>query len=99
MKVDLAALLTILLGGGGLIGLASLARVWLDLRAGARAGQREVVSDLISWRDDLEVKLRSASRDRDYWRDLAARRGSQVRALGAEPAEPDPVPPSERGQS
>lgn len=92
--LDLPTIVGLLLSAGGGAFLVSLVRSWSDLRAGARAGQREVVKDLMAWRDDLDEKLRVAYADRDYWRDLAARRGGQLRQAGIVPDDPSPVPPS-----
>ena len=100
MNGDWTAVVAALLGGGGILTLTTALRAWADMRSGSRASTRadtrEVVKDLQAWRDDLEEKIRDVSRDCDYWRDLAAQRGWQVRELGAEPADPAPVPPSER---
>lgn len=74
----------------------ALLQGWKDARQGARQGQRETVDDLIRWRDDLDARRRSAETDRDFWRDLCAQRGNQLRRAGIEPVNPDPVPPSER---
>lgn len=94
MTLDLPALVGVLLSAGGGAFLISLVRSWSDLRAGARAGQREVVKDLMEWREDLDGKLRVASADRDYWHDLAARRGAQLRDASIVPEDPHPIPPS-----
>lgn len=96
MKIDLATIVGILLSAGGGAFVLAIIKGVQDLRSGARTGQREVVQDLMAWRDDIEAKLRLSEKDRDWWRDLAARRGHQLRQQGLEPAEPDPVPPSER---
>lgn len=96
MTVDLATIVGILLSAGGGAFVLAIVKGLQDMRSGARTGQREVVQDLMAWRDDIESKLRLSEKDRDWWRDLAARRGHQLRQAGTEPAEPDPVPPSER---
>ena len=79
VKVDLATIIAALLTTGAGAFIAALVRSWRDLRAGARAGQREVVHDLMEWRDDLDHKLRVVCADRDFWRDVAAARGHQIR--------------------
>lgn len=96
MTVDLATIVGILLSAGGGAFVLAVVKGLQDMRSGARTGQREVVQDLMAWRDDIEAKLRLSEKDRDWWRDLAARRGEQLRLASIEPAEPDPVPPSER---
>lgn len=94
MTVDLGTIVGLLLSAGGGAFVVAVVKGWGDMRAGARAGQREVVRDLMDWRDDLERKLRNASADADFWRDLAAQRGAQLREAGLPPAITDPVPPS-----
>lgn len=96
MKIDVTTLVGIIMSAGGIAFVGAIVKGWADARAGARRGQREVVQDLMDWRDDLEDKLRAATADRLFWLDLAAQRGAQIRELGKVPAVPDPVPPSER---
>lgn len=96
MTLDLGTVVGLLLSAGGGAFVVAVVRSWGDLRAGARAGQREVVRDLIEWRDDLDRQRQSAANDRDFWRDLAAQRGHQLREHGIPPAISDPVPPSAR---
>lgn len=95
-SIDLGTAVGLLLSAGGGAFIAAVAKGWSDMRSGARAGQREVVQDLMSWRDDLEDKLRRCEADRDFWRDTAATRGHQIRSLGAAPTIEHPTPPSER---
>lgn len=82
------AIIGILAAGGGAF-LLAVFQGFRDMRAGARAGHRQTIADLQQWRRECEA-------DRDYWRDLVARRGWQCRQAGVEPVDPDPVPPSER---
>lgn len=96
MNIDFATIVGGLLTAGAGAFIAAVVRGISDMRAGARAGQREVVADLMDWRDDLERKLRNAAADRDFWRGLAAERGYELRNAGIEPRTTDPVPPSER---
>lgn len=96
MSLDLATIVGLILSAGGGAFVVAVVRSWSDLRAGARAGQREVVRDLMEWRDDLERKLRDSTADSDFWRDLAAQRGAQLREAGIPPASTEPVPPSQR---
>lgn len=96
VQLDLGTAVGLLLTAGGAAFVGTLLRGWRDMRAGSRAGQREVVQDLIEWRDDLDKAYRNACTDRDFWRDLAASRGGQLRQLGHAPDNPEPIPPSER---
>jgi hypothetical protein len=96
MTVDLGTIVGLLLSAGGGAFVVALVKGFGDMKAGARAGQREVVKDLMEWRDDLERKLRDSAADSDFWRDLAAQRGAQLREAGIPPASTEPVPPSQR---
>lgn len=96
MIVDVGGLIPVILSAGGGAFLVSLVQGWRDARKGVRDGQRETVIDLMEWRDDLEEKRKSCAADSDYWRDLCAQRGYQLRQAGITPHEPDPLPPSER---
>jgi hypothetical protein len=96
VTLDLGTVVGLLLTAGGGAFIAAVLKGLSDLRAGARAGQREAVADLIEWRDDLERQVRQASADRDFWRAVCADRGYQLRQAGIEPRTADPVPPSER---
>lgn len=89
-------LIPLILSSGAGMFLLAIIQGWRDARQGARQGQRETVDDLIRWRDDLDTRRHWAESDRDFWRDLCAQRGNQLRRAGIEPANPDPTPPSER---
>lgn len=88
--------ITALLGGGGAVFLGALIKGWADLRAGARARERETVTDLAAARDDAETRRSSAERDRDYWRSIAGRYGYQLRQAGVKPDPETPEPPSDK---
>lgn len=93
---DLNNIIPLLLTAGGAAFLGTLVTGIKELRSGARSGRRELVRDLMTWRDDADEKARTCSADADFWRDLAAQRGAQLREKGIAPAVPDPVPPSAR---
>lgn len=88
--------ITALLGGGGAVFLGALIKGWSDLRAGARAREREAVTDLAAARDDAEHRRALAERDRDYWRAIAGRYGYQLRQAGINPDPETPEPPSDK---
>ena len=94
--VDLTVIFNLLLGGGLVATLTAAVRGVTALRSGARAREREAVDDLGRWRDDLDRRARTAERDRDFWRNTAARYAWQIRQAGREPDPADPVAPSER---
>lgn len=96
MKDVLTALITALIGAGGATFVGTLLKGWGSLRSGARAREREAVSDLARARDEAEDRCREAVADRDYWRGIAARYAYQMMRAGKTPSPPDPVPPSER---
>lgn len=92
----ITTLITTLLGGGGALFLAALIKGWADLRGGARAREREAVTDLATARDDAEHRRAVAERDRDYWRAIAGRYGYQLRNAGINPDPEMPEAPSDR---
>lgn len=89
-------IITALLGGGGAVFLGALIKGWSDLRAGARAREREAVTDLAAARDDSETRRATAERDRDYWRAVAGRYGYQLRQAGLKPDPETPEAPSDK---
>lgn len=90
------ALITGLLGGGGALFIGALFKGWADLRGGARAREREAVTDLAAARDDAEHRRAVAERDRDYWRAIAGKYGYQLRHHGLNPEPEMPEAPSDR---
>lgn len=96
-QTNLSTLVELLLStGGGAFGLA-IFKGWADMRSGSRAEQREVVNDLVQWCDELDRRLQTSYADRDYWRDIAAQRGHQLREeAGIVPYITELLPPSER---
>lgn len=96
MIVDLGQVAGYLLSAGGAGVVVTLLQALRDARRGVAASRRENIADLTEWRDDLDRKLREAARDRDYWRDLTAQRGAQLREAGIAPADPHPIQPSDR---
>lgn len=91
----LTGVVTLLLGAGGATFVTTVVRGWGTLRSGARAREREAVDDLGRWRDESDERRRLAEADRDFWRQLAARRAAQLARAGIDIPD-DPLPPSER---
>jgi hypothetical protein len=94
----LTALLAVLLGTGGIGSLLSTARGINSLRTGARARQREAVTDLARSRDQADERAYWAELDRDYYRNLCGRYAYQLTRAGAEPNPAEISPPSERSR-
>lgn len=92
----IVALVTLLLGGGGLATLQAVFKGFGSLRGGARVREREAVDDLARSRDAADERAEWAEADRDFWRDTAGRWRYQLVANGIDPIPPDPVPPSAR---
>ncbi len=95
-SIGLSQLVGVILSAGGGAFVLAVVTSFRDLRSGVAAGRREVVRDLIEWRDEVEAARHNACLDRDFWRDLAAERGGQLREAGIVPANAAPVPPSLR---
>lgn len=87
---------TALLGGGGAAFVVSLAKSWSSLRGGARARERETITDLADRADRADERERTAARDRDYWRAIAGKYHYQLTSKGTNPDPQDPVQPSDQ---
>lgn len=92
----LPTIVTALLSGGGAVFVSSLVKSYSSLRRGARARERETISDLVARADEADERERTAARDRDYWRGVAGRYGYQLRTAGINPDPQDPVQPSDQ---
>lgn len=95
---SVAEIVGLVLTAGGAAFITALIAGLRDLKSGVAAGRREVVRDLMAWRDDLDEKRKLAQADADFWRDLAGERGGQLRDRGVVPANPYPVPPSQSAE-
>jgi hypothetical protein len=91
--------ITALLGGGGAVFVGTLLKGWSDLRAGARAREREAIADIAEARAQENLRRAAAERDRDYWRSIAARYGYQLRQAGLHPEPEAPEAPSEKDRA
>lgn len=94
--MDVGTIMAAVLSAGGVTFLTTLFQGVRSMRAGARAAQKEAIEDLRGWQARTDVQLQDCRADIDYWRDLAAERGSQLRLAGLVPADPTPIPPSRR---
>ncbi|MET8908398.1 hypothetical protein [Micromonospora sp. NPDC004551] len=82
------AIVTALLGTGGLAWARALLKGVGSVRAGVRATERAAVADLAQRAADAED-------DRDFWRDQYNDARAELREAGATP-KPYPIPPSQR---
>lgn len=90
------ALIAAVLSTGGAAFVKQLTAGWGSLRSGARAREREVITDLARDRDEAEERCRMTERDSAYWQRIANRYAGQLLRYGYDPDPPDPVPPSEQ---
>lgn len=94
MKDLVVPLVTVLLSAGGALFVQNLFKGLASLRGGARAREREAINDLARARDAADERAEWAEADRDFWRDVAGRRGYQLTSHNIEPIPSDPIPPS-----
>lgn len=93
----LPELLALVLGGGGVAMVQGVFRAIAAYRDGARARERDVITDSESWRRAVYDDLREMEDSRDWWRQRAAElwqqcleHGGAPGALGAPPRTPQP---------
>ena len=72
MSPGLPELLALVLGGGGVAALQGIVRAIASYRDGARARERDVITDSESWRRASDDARREAESDAAWWRDRAA---------------------------
>jgi hypothetical protein len=89
-------IVTLILGAGGLRFIQAFFRGVGSLRGGARALEREAVTDIARSRDRADERAEWAEADRDFWHDTGMRWKRQLIVNGVDPVPPDPVPPSAR---
>ena len=96
----LPELLALVLGGGGVAAVQGVVKAFAAYRDGARARERDVLTDSESWRRASDDARREAERDADWWRDRAvalwlscSQHGGEPGPLGA-PPDPPPGPPT-----
>lgn len=95
MTPGLPELLALVLGGGGLAAIQGAVRAVAAYRDGARARERDVLTDSETWRRAVYDELRETEEERDWWRDRAvalwlacSQHGGQPGPLGAPPRSP-----------
>lgn len=91
----MSALVTLLVGGGGVTLITKLVRGIASTRAGARASTKAVLQDLAEDRDDKVERNRALERDNEFWRNAAGSYAYQMVKAGMTPEPPTLVPPSE----
>lgn len=92
----LPVVVTALLSAGGAAFLGSVVKGWTTLRTGARARERETITDLGADRDRAVEGERVALADARFWQRIAGRYGYQLVQAGINPDPEVPEPPSER---
>ena len=92
----LPLIVTALLSAGGATFLGSVVKGWLTLRTGARARERETISDLGADRDRAVESERATLADARYWQRIAGKYAYQLTQAGINPDPETPEPPSER---
>ena len=100
--MDVGQLLTLLLGGGAVATITALFQGIRSLRDGARARDKDAVTDLIQRRKDAEEERDKAfdARDkafnqRDYWRNWAGVLEYTILGNIPDKMPHKPIPPSE----
>lgn len=82
MGADLGTIVTGVLSAGGVAFLGAVVKGIRDLKAGARSTRGDVITSQRQWITDLETRLARAETDRDFWQDVAGRRGHELRSAG-----------------
>jgi hypothetical protein len=92
--VSAGDLLTLLLGGGAVATITALFKGVDSLRSGARARERDTITELVKQRKEAWRDRDNAQDARDYWRNWAGTVEFKARAggidVGTRP--PEPVP-------
>lgn len=83
--MDAGQLLTLLLGGGGVAFITALFQGLKNLRAGARAHEKEAVKDLADARATAEDNLEYALAELSWWRRWAGMLEYVLARAGQEP--------------
>ncbi|AYF30599.1 hypothetical protein CSH63_33185 [Micromonospora tulbaghiae] len=91
------AVVTALLGTGGLAWARALFRGVGSLRTGARATERAALADLRRRAEDAEKLTAEKTYELNFWRNIAGQYAYQLHRAGHEPDPPNPVPPVRRG--
>lgn len=93
--MGLPELLTLLLGGGLLATVQGVTKALSAYRQGARARERDVITDSESWRISSDNARRCAEQERDWYRQRAVDLWQQCVEHGGKPG-PLGSPPSRR---
>lgn len=81
-------------GGGLLLFARQIWKTWSVVRSGARTSVTGVIKDMERRYDAAVERATRAEADADYWRQIAAGYGYQLRSAGAVPDPQNPYPPS-----
>jgi hypothetical protein len=77
-------ILTLILGGGAVATITALFQGLKSIQTGARAREKDTVSELIKQRKEAWDDRDEAQDERDYWRNWAATVEYHARAAGVE---------------
>ena len=91
--MGLPELLTLVLGGGLLATIQGIVKASNAYRDGARARERDVLTDSESWRISSDDARRCAERERDWYRQRAAELWQQCMEHGGNPGPLGSPPP------
>lgn len=90
--MDTGQLLTLLLGGGAVATITALFQGIKSLQTGARARERDTVTELIAQRKEAWEDRDKASDERDYWRNWAGTVEYYARQKGVDLPGRPPLP-------
>lgn len=93
--MGLPELLTLVLGGGLLATIQGATKAVTAYREGARARERDVMTDSEAWRISADDARRCAERERDWWRNRSAVLWQQCVEHGGQPGPLGSPPPKD----
>lgn len=94
--MGLPELLTLILGGGLVATIQGVTKALGAYRQGARAHERDVLTDSESWRRTADDARRRAEAERDWWRQRAWGLWQQCVEHGGAPGPIGSPPPDDR---
>lgn len=92
--MGLPELLTLVLGGGLLATIQGITKALSAYRQGARARERDVITDSESWRISSDNARRCAEQERDWYRNYAVELWHKCWEHGGNPGPLRSPPPS-----
>lgn len=80
--MSIGEIVSLILGGGAVATIAAFFKGVQALREGARAREKDAISDLEEWRSKANEARELAEAQRDYWRDKAGEYRFMLREQG-----------------